>query len=57
MKLESYETAAPDQETAYGTEEDGDGEEGGQHSLWSQNWLPCLQSLLLECRVYTKVLR
>lgn len=47
-----YEGRAPDEETANGGEYDTDDEEGGQYSLWGEDWLPCLEPLLLESGVY-----
>ena len=47
------ETATPDEKTTDGPEEDGDDEKSGQDSLGCQNWLPGLESLLLEGSVCT----
>jgi hypothetical protein len=47
--------AAPDyQECTYGSKDNADDEERRKDGLWSQNRLPCFQSLLLESRIYVR---
>ena len=47
--------ASDDQECTYWSKDNANDEERRKNGLWSQNRLPCFQSLLLESRVYVSV--
>lgn len=44
----TYLIASPDQYSANRRENESNNQQCRKHRLWSQNWLPCLQTLLLE---------
>ena len=42
----------PDKQAANWRKDDSDNKQSGKNGLWSQDGLPCLEPLLLECSVY-----
>jgi hypothetical protein len=44
--------ASPQESTAYRSENDTDDKESRKDAFGGKEWLPCLESLLLECRVW-----
>ena len=47
-------TATPNNQSSYWSEDDTNEEEGRQHCLWRENWLPSLQTLLFEGSIFDK---
>ena len=42
---------SPDDESTNRRKDEANEKQGRQHRLWREDWLPCLESLLLKCSI------